>query len=581
MASWKRSQLPLQLLLLLSLPTFLQSAGPEDDSQCPCDGEEAPTFRFFLHPHIFETDGVLSAHYKSLYDTLAKHAARTDVMSEADVHFLGLDVACELEWPSASVTAGFVSQEPMLKDASNFVHGDGSVCRQSRAERLDRYLKSLGTLQPAGIRHVVFDMLASAEFTPEPVRLHDSIVLASPGVDKLTYRSDTDVAFPPLPRFWSSVAAEGSTPEGEASSHFLDLAGRPPGDSTCDSSRWTKLLVFRGAETSVLRREVASSLHDGQQIVVELSPWEDSMAAVGGRLGTVAADAQSHVELLRSSKFALAPAGGSAFSYAVVEAACAGSVPVILSDRMVPPFSEAGGADYAAFTVQVEESRFEELPEILRQYSDADVCAMQRAALEACEKHFLTFGRQVRTLLNILARRLYKTVRHDASRADAAAAQTPPAPPAIVPDWPAGPWVTFDCGVRLRLSALQERQVCKRCLSAHGLGWPVCEEAQVARPPGTSEDAIRQEYRVGQLCEKQGADLGGCLCRQGSQVASLDFSSWRLVADCDVQTFQRWFDCGGSKPGEACKTLGREDASTPNYCKITDGFGTGETMPCT
>merc|ERR1712125_196375 len=98
--------------------------------------------------------------------------------------------------------------------------------------------------------------------------------------------------------------------------------------------------------------------------------------------------AASHLRLLKNTRFAIAPRGAHAYSHYFVEAACAGAVPVILSDTFVPPFSEAGGIDPTGFSVLIPESQWSSLPSILRTYSDQAVCQLKRAAIEACEKHY-------------------------------------------------------------------------------------------------------------------------------------------------------------------------------------------------
>eukprot|EP00927_Polykrikos_kofoidii_P042509 TRINITY_DN36512_c0_g1_i1.p1 TRINITY_DN36512_c0_g1~~TRINITY_DN36512_c0_g1_i1.p1 ORF type:complete len:577 (+),score=80.56 TRINITY_DN36512_c0_g1_i1:302-2032(+) len=485
-------------------------------SQCDAIVDEATsTFRFFAHPAVFRTDGVLSEHYARLYDAVMAHPARTLKLEEADCVFLGVDVACDGNWPHSND-----------ESSNNFVHfargsGDGGDdCRASRLSRLDKYLQTVGTLTDTGLSHVIFDMSSTVTHTAEPIRRHPSVIMASPGHDVHSYREGVDVAFPALPRFDPPFVATAMDP------------------LSCDSSVWQHLLVFRGALSSPTRESVAE-LHDGKEIVVQLLGGEPPMTAslVPGEtdveaLGQAEID---YLSLLRQSRFALAPRGEHAFSRGVVEAACMGTVPVILSDRLVLPFSEAGGANYDTFSVRVAEDRWFEIPSFLKNFSDDAVCQMQVAAREACDRHFRSFGAQVATLMEILARRV-------PGRSPATFTQTEATP---TPEWAVGPWLTFGCGERIRASSAQERQRCSRCLDAgHGRGLPVCADAFVKVPLETSHMELRELFNVGRRCAKRGGEHDGCECVQTGSVTSADFAHWKLSPLCEVQHFERIFDCG-------------------------------------
>jgi hypothetical protein len=85
---------------------------------------------------------------------------------------------------------------------------------------------------------------------------------------------------------------------------------------------------------------------------------------------------------LARSKFTLCPAGSGTSSYRLFEALRAGSVPVIISDRLVLP----EGPDWEACSVRVAEKEIASIPARLE--AIADVASMRAAALKTHAEYF-------------------------------------------------------------------------------------------------------------------------------------------------------------------------------------------------
>lgn len=100
-------------------------------------------------------------------------------------------------------------------------------------------------------------------------------------------------------------------------------------------------------------------------------------------------DGDTYALTLRESAFILCPRGVAPSSYRIFEAMKAGRVPVVISDRWVPPV----GPDWSAFSIQVNEDAVSTLPTLLEskrhlapemgalaasayaEYFNADTCA--------------------------------------------------------------------------------------------------------------------------------------------------------------------------------------------------------------
>jgi len=344
-------------------------------------------FRFFVHPPRFTQDGYLSMQYGHLYKALLRHPARTRSPREALCFFLGIDVGCELHWPHYGD----------MRDR-NYILGDWKSCRETRVARLDAYLAGLETFVPGAAPHVVFDMFGWMQETPRRMATHPSVALAGPGFALTDYRAGVDVSFPLMPVVRLPVL-DGQQKAWVANARDVD-AGVADFDTACNASRWRYLMTFRGSDSSVVRRKLVE-LHDGEDNIILLKPHKEPVSTFNA--GLKPALTSDYLRLMTETRFALAPRGDNPQSIRLFEIICAGAVPVILANDWVLPFSEDAGADYESFAVRVSEAKWKRLPQILRRYSDAQVCRMQLSARDACDRHFGSFKAHADTLLSILA----------------------------------------------------------------------------------------------------------------------------------------------------------------------------------
>lgn len=300
--------------------------------------------------------------HAAVTDALAAHPWRTADPAAADLLFPGFDSGDETNWPlyGNQRSAVLVGVERYMEHFRRVV-----------PERIAA-LPSL----PPGRFHVVFDMGPRSGF-PERFAHRRDLVMALGSATEGRFRVGQDVAFP-------ASAILRFDREGVASN-----AG-------------TRLVVFMGADTHPLRRQLAT-LDDGRDVVIRLK--RDRAYFGRASIATPLADPAiaDYAELLQGSRFGFVVRGDAPFSYRLLETMAAGAIPVVLSDGWVLPFGEV--VDWGAVAVRVPESEWASVVERLRAIPDETVLAMRRSAIAAYRRHFATIERQVDTLLTILARR--------------------------------------------------------------------------------------------------------------------------------------------------------------------------------
>eukprot|EP00927_Polykrikos_kofoidii_P067428 TRINITY_DN62920_c0_g1_i1.p1 TRINITY_DN62920_c0_g1~~TRINITY_DN62920_c0_g1_i1.p1 ORF type:complete len:462 (-),score=56.85 TRINITY_DN62920_c0_g1_i1:101-1486(-) len=391
-----------------------------------------PRLRFFVHAQHFKEDRVLSIHYRELYKSLLAHPHRSQSPEDARVFFLGTDTGCALSWPHYGGD-----------ETENYVFGSLRKCRSTRTKRLRTYLESLETFRSNNTAfHVVFDMFGIMTETPADMLQNSSVVLAGPGFCSGSYRVGVDVSFPVLPIVRAPLVASSAadvldvatssgsecaidsfgskdnkrcTAGARGGSERVDPATgasrvhasthifrREPRCVVVGPAAWRYLMVFRGTNTSSLRRELAT-LHNGKDIFIHVKPFKEKVST--DTLPSQSPLVAEYLDLMTQTRFAIIPRGDNDYTTRLFEAICFGAVPVILADTWVLPFHEDGGANYTAFSLRFRQTDWKRLPALLSGYSDSVVCAMQQEALRACERHFGSVDAQVDTLLAILSRR--------------------------------------------------------------------------------------------------------------------------------------------------------------------------------
>jgi hypothetical protein len=256
------------------------------------------------------------------------------------------------------------------------------------------------------------------------------------------YRPAVDISMPSMPLV--DAAAAGVVDEDEDEDEDEDSAGTGTGTGTHCGGERDYRVVFQGAASSQVRRDIAEHYgardeqeaerggHDrpSSPATPALAPAHASphmqapahQAASRGRLagqahvkitgrsasyGLPPAATRPFAALLARAVFALCPRGEFLFSYRVFEALAAGAIPVVLADGWVLPFQEADGVDWVRFAVSVPEAQARNLTALLGPglYPAAKVRALRREGRRVYRRHFRTFEAQARTVVSIVARR--------------------------------------------------------------------------------------------------------------------------------------------------------------------------------
>eukprot|EP01120_Amphizonella_sp_Union-15-10_P017348 TRINITY_DN9607_c0_g1_i1.p1 TRINITY_DN9607_c0_g1~~TRINITY_DN9607_c0_g1_i1.p1 ORF type:complete len:422 (-),score=59.52 TRINITY_DN9607_c0_g1_i1:13-1278(-) len=110
-------------------------------------------------------------------------------------------------------------------------------------------------------------------------------------------------------------------------------------------------------------------------------------------------------DLLYNSTFGLVPAGRRLGTYRFIEVIKAGAIPVLLGDGYVLPFGTV--LDWKSACVMLEESRLEDLPNILRNFSEDEISAMRARSQYFYNQYFSSIPNLVDTILEVLKGRIF------------------------------------------------------------------------------------------------------------------------------------------------------------------------------
>lgn len=105
-------------------------------------------------------------------------------------------------------------------------------------------------------------------------------------------------------------------------------------------------------------------------------------------------------ELLFDSMFSLILSGDNEFSYRFTEAVCSGGVPVLVTDRWVPPFE--GSVPFKSYGIKVSEADLREgrLMAELEKYTLTDLEEMRRQGRKLCENSLNDVALQGRQMIS-------------------------------------------------------------------------------------------------------------------------------------------------------------------------------------
>ena len=180
--------------------------------------------------------------------------------------------------------------------------------------------------------------------------------------------------YPSVRRRW--VEAGWAAPAHYISSHFQDR------ELSCRFSGKDLAFSFQGsAWTHPVRRRIMSLPAGGGAVLT------DAARAGGAKYWWRAENrnelAESYADVLRRSRFVIAPRGVSPSSIRLFEAMRAGAVPIIVADDLVLPW----GPDWPACSVRVSERDVSRIPDIVRRF-EPDAARMGAAARKAWEQYF-------------------------------------------------------------------------------------------------------------------------------------------------------------------------------------------------
>ncbi len=155
-------------------------------------------------------------------------------------------------------------------------------------------------------------------------------------------------------------------------------------------------LTFKGNFASHPVRRRFAELHDPAAGIIIL----DSTSAE--------ASAYDYYDLMFNTTFALVPRGDVEFSYRFAEAVCSGSIPVLIADGWVPPFSGLDNVDSSIVT-RFEEYGLEFAEDValetvvlaLKGVQEDRLESMRRKAKETCERHMQPVDVSIDTMVRL------------------------------------------------------------------------------------------------------------------------------------------------------------------------------------
>lgn len=288
--------------------------------------------------------------YKESYSTLRKHPSRTSNPEEASFYIVPFTLLC-----------------------LSFIGFDKS--------EIEHKLLQLPYWNN-GKNHIVFDFtdLENTFYSNKNVSVFKSAFSVE------YYDPKKDVSMPQFPRY-------------RFSSEMINTYAKEK----------TKLISFKGHPRkgyNPIRDKLFKMNDDKELIVKEFSnnPNDFEFRIDKTMEITPSNDEFSYLNLLFKSKFSLLPRGnGWALSYRHIEALNAESIPVIISDNYVLPFSEL--IDWDSCSIKIKENELGNLLEIVKSKLDREA-EFRRNVKDVYNKHFNTTEKIINTALKIYMSKL-------------------------------------------------------------------------------------------------------------------------------------------------------------------------------
>lgn len=147
------------------------------------------------------------------------------------------------------------------------------------------------------------------------------------------------------------------------------------------------LLTFKGTLNRHPVRESLATLHNESAGILILDSSEQNAG-------------YDFDDLISSSKFTLVVRGDVEYSYRFTEAVCSGSVPIIIADGWVLPFTTL--VPLKTYGLQILEQEWQGLVAHLLSVSDQQWLDMQHNALAFCHNNLVSVHHQFDTLISLL-----------------------------------------------------------------------------------------------------------------------------------------------------------------------------------
>jgi hypothetical protein len=265
-------------------PTTMTAAGKKlkddlqkmEDKRDQLDGEKEENFVLEEHTKITETenvaavaggvskfyeysfidDGYFSIWRSELNKAMKQSPRRTEDPSEADVLFVGIDYACERDWPHYSIYPKEI----------NYITGDPDTCYNSRDSRLTTYTDKHATYldlandadqfcsAASGVQtcvkgvHVVLDMKGYTRVPDSHRKSRQPVIWAAPSWNTGHFRGGHDVSWPSMNVVDFKVA-----------------------EAKCGGQKYK--LVFKGTNDHKVRKNL-ENLHNGKDVIIKLQEFK-------------------------------------------------------------------------------------------------------------------------------------------------------------------------------------------------------------------------------------------------------------------------------------------------------------------
>jgi len=359
---------------------FLDSASSEE-SQTLSGVERAAGLgntKLFVYAPKFKNQNELSLWFSNLTAAAERSPRKTNDPAEADVFFLGIETCCDINWPSYGA---------QLTSSENYVMGTPQSCHDTRPKRLEDYLvHDAVNFQLDGSSH------KQAKYKRRGYHLAPECRSYSEIPDAHKQNRQPLVYTAPSFGFHDGNFIQGlyvATPA-------MPLANLSPLGGVVECGRTKYLAVFKGTDDHPTRHRM-KALDNGRDMRIDLR---------SGRIPCVSkscGEDDGYKELMENAKFSFVVRGDALYSYRLLEAMSAGTIPIVLSDDWVLPFYEA--IDYSKFAVLIDEAKLEKAEAVLRSMPDKKVCEMRKEAYRVYKAHMQTFDLQLETLMQVFDRR--------------------------------------------------------------------------------------------------------------------------------------------------------------------------------